>query len=854
MFNNSTGFKFRGGHFYNVSGDVHLQTHQHLTIQGHNPHEGAPQIPSGSTRALEDGHELPGIVRNLRPARSAPYDIAFRPHLPASSSDHYPIPHEFNSSPSTSRSLSFIGPGWSPAGPLPDTPLPDREPAHEYPNYSGASLGGRSHHNNNSLPRSDGEPAQSTEGIVHITAQNVNQNHHYESGKRGIDILHRHVALEALYDSAESFPQPRCHPETRTKILDDLYEWAVKSSSEENYSMRWLYGPAGAGKSAIMQTLCQRLQAAGPLGGSFFFKRGHATRGNAKVLFATLAYQLALHNRQLKGPISQSAGDDPSVVGRGMDVQLRQLIIEPCQSLEDAAPLILLIDGLDECENAQVQQTILLLIGNAVSQHPSTFRFLVASRPEPHIRETLAESSFRYNSVNIKQSFEDVQHYFRDEFARIHREHSETMGSIPTPWPSSNILKMLVEKSSGYFIYASTVIKFIDDKNFRPTDQLDIIQNLANDDSDESDLPFEPLDKLYTQILCGVPTRSRSKLCNILCIIANFRLSICHIEQLLDLRSGDVRLTLRNVHSVLDLGSEDNHITVHHASFLDFLLDRQRSSIFYIGPDSVHHTNVAHPILKVLSWEVSDPQAGITWNLEKVWIKYITLIPPSAALVPLIGLVNPDFFWWGTVLNAKEHALSTIERLLTWLKRIGNSAEDLVQQWEEYHFMFCYEQRNTQTYQQMFEAYGRGDNMDRADSPQLKNDGLLQVSVETLHALLTQSPHLARILQARWLLYHPRFTAKGLGVCHLPPQMSAEIFFIRILLDLSWVDMRAAICSLRPILDEELPSRKIGEMLLILPTLCSEIHPESLTSRDIALGFLRLMQKICRGALLLNFW
>ncbi|KAJ7918877.1 hypothetical protein B0H13DRAFT_1463415, partial [Mycena leptocephala] len=67
-----------------------------------------------------------------------------------------------------------------------------------------------------------------------------------------------------------------------------------------------LYGPAGAGKTAIMQTLCLRLQQAGRLGGTCFFKPGHPTRGNAKMLFATLAYQLALHDPRLKGPILKS--------------------------------------------------------------------------------------------------------------------------------------------------------------------------------------------------------------------------------------------------------------------------------------------------------------------------------------------------------------------------------------------------------------------------------------------------------------------------------------------------------------------------------------------------------------------
>jgi hypothetical protein len=36
----------------------------------------------------------------------------------------------------------------------------------------------------------------------------------------GITILHRAVALEALRDSADSFPQPKCHPETRSQTLD----------------------------------------------------------------------------------------------------------------------------------------------------------------------------------------------------------------------------------------------------------------------------------------------------------------------------------------------------------------------------------------------------------------------------------------------------------------------------------------------------------------------------------------------------------------------------------------------------------------------------------------------------------
>ncbi|KAJ6532236.1 hypothetical protein DFH09DRAFT_830871, partial [Mycena vulgaris] len=118
----------------------------------------------------------------------------------------------------------------------------------------------------------------------------------------------------ALYDSPKSYPQPQCHPGTRTEMLDDLYNWAITDNS--GHSTRWLHGPAGARKSAVMQSLCERLQDSGRLGGSLFFKRGHTvtTRGNAKVLFATLAYQLAVYNHHLKPIIPRVVGDDPTIV------------------------------------------------------------------------------------------------------------------------------------------------------------------------------------------------------------------------------------------------------------------------------------------------------------------------------------------------------------------------------------------------------------------------------------------------------------------------------------------------------------------------------------------------------------
>ncbi|KAJ6509785.1 hypothetical protein DFH09DRAFT_1050008 [Mycena vulgaris] len=684
-------------------------------------------------------------------------------------------------------------------------------------------------------------------GGTFISAENV----HHRHGEAGIQILHRSVALEALYDSAESFPQPRCHPDTRTEMLEGLYNWAIADNSSR--SIRWLHGPAGAGKSAIMQSLCQRLQDAGRLGGSFFFKRHHTTRGNAKVLFATLAYQLALNNRHLKPLISKVVEDDPSVMARHMGGQVHKLVVEPCQALNDDASPILLIDGLDECEGHDVQQEILRVLGNVAQNHLLRLRILIASRPELHIRDRFEHSNFQglYDSVNVRQSFEDIWTYLRDEFKRIQHKHRQTMDNIPIPWPSPETLDKLVEKSSGYFIYASTLVKFIDDEDSRPAERLEVIQDLA---TSEYDLPFDALDQLYMQILLGVPYRYRSKLCDILCVVTNFEFCTEEIERLLHLQPGDVLLILRRLHSLLDVPSTSNAyaiIHVHHASFPDFLHNSQRSSIFYVG--SEHRIKVARSVLEALPGVGYDVDIEFAWkagNLRDHWATFLQSVPPSTELLPLIQSVSPDFIWERSLPELFGQRTNSV---LTWLKTVRPLPEDLIRDWEAYRFMEFYEYSNHNTHASLLNvrdaiAQGCPDHVVLSPSLQVSRtfqaemDDSLQMSTHALRELFAQFPQLVRFFQARRLLSNNRsYVSEPFGV---------GLFNICVLLDIPWNDMKDALSSLRSIVDED--PRKIATMLMVLPTLCREL-PEH-TSRDLGLGFLRLIRQIGDHELPLKIW
>ncbi|KAF7355803.1 NACHT domain-containing protein [Mycena venus] len=720
-FAHSQGFQIHGGNFYNVAGGLSIKCQLPLDITSDPAHSARVQ----GDWSL-DGTTAPNLVGLLHPPTSGvqksaqnrsgvrhhPYSVSeslektlisacepmntwnLQTYVPSRNIHHRGIPRHptgteylLNSvADERFRSASLLGLGYNSTEPWPS------QGTHEASAF--LTIRGPEDQLFESLPSGGDFDSQWRPGpSTTINGGTFVNNNIQRQGDRGIDLLHGAVALAAIYDSAESFPQPKCHPETRTEMLEDLREWVLET--DPGSTILWLHGPAGAGKSAIMQTLARELQKAGTLGGSFFFKRGHATRGNGKTLFATIAYQLALGVPWLKAPISNIVEDDPSIIVRSIEVQLQKLIFQPCcldNVGETRDPIAILIDGLDECEGKDVQEEILRSIRNSVADFSLPLHFIIASRPEPHICE-MFESPFYaglYRAFNVDQSFDDVKKYLRDEFARIRREHHRTMANISPPWPSPQILDHLVWKSSGHFIYASTIIKFVDDKNYRPTDRLATVED---QDVAQSCSVFDPLDQLYMTILYSAPLQDQ--LVPILCAITNFQLHPDAVDELCGLAPGDTRLLLRGLHSVLGVpeGSDDT-ISIHHASFRDFLRNERRSQQFYV--DSLdHRMNLARAFLKLCSGRY-----GYFIHCgEDNLIPFLVSLPPSMELLGLLYLVNPDYIFGSE---------PPIRSVLPWLKALPSAPPEFINLWEDYAFMADF-----------VEALGSGERPDTTFSPEL---------------------------------------------------------------------------------------------------------------------------------------
>ena len=382
----------------------------------------------------------------------------------------------------------------------------------------------------------------------------------------------------------------------------------VKWEEDLDAFIMWVYGPAGAGKSAIAQTIAEMCEEEMIILASFFFSRNDSSRSTAKPLIATIAYQITLNLPGVRGAILSAIERDPLIFSKSLAVQVKSLIVAPLQPLVEAGLFndptsrrLIIIDGLDECSDPKVQRNILNVLSNARQQHQLPLIFLIASRPEQHI-------SFAYNAgllpsittrLALDESYlpdEDIQLFLTDKFQEIKSSHP-LHTYISRQWPLPNVLKQLVYKASGQFIYASTVIHYISSIRHKPMDRLDVVLGLR---PAQRELPFAELDALYTHILGSVEDVER--VLEILSLLLFFHRvqqvwDASNIEEMLSLQHGDVKLYLGDLSSIVN--TELNSIRVLHASFTDFLVDPTRSKEFWINPRA-RHTAFARQCLQSL--------------------------------------------------------------------------------------------------------------------------------------------------------------------------------------------------------------------------------------------------------------
>ncbi|KAG8996520.1 hypothetical protein FRB94_008220, partial [Tulasnella sp. JGI-2019a] len=327
--------------------------------------------------------------------------------------------------------------------------------------------------------------------------------------------IDRLIAALGNADSGSS-KKPPCLDGTRVSLLRWVTRWIEQPSGKDRRGL-CLIGGAGRGKSSVGASIARRERESKRLGGEFYFMVDQQDRNESIVL--VLARQLASWgDKRLRVEIASAVEEDCDITQRTLEVQFQKLIQEPLQTLTEdlnCPPLVILLDGLDEYDDGCASR-LLRLVGQSFATLPAAVRFIITSRPEPHLLRCYDSPPFdaqlRIRSLDLEETGEvekDIETFLKQELPRI------VWGLVkrPSDWPGEERRVILIRLSGGLWIWIVTVARMLADQNFRdPEKQLQALLSSTSDPHEEYGR-ITDLYAIYSRILNrACPSNSSSDL------------------------------------------------------------------------------------------------------------------------------------------------------------------------------------------------------------------------------------------------------------------------------------------------------------------------------------------------------
>jgi hypothetical protein len=412
-------------------------------------------------------------------------------------------------------------------------------------------------------------------------------------------LRHLSAAQRARYNSSltDQVRRCMCTAGTRELILGTLSTWTTKPGAPKLY---WMNGMAGTGKTTIAYTLCKILNAAHQLGASFFCSRSLPDCRDAARIVPTIAYQLARFSRPFQEALCQVLAVDPDIGVYDIMEQFEKLLKIPLLKVKDTFPdnVVVVIDALDECADAKSAQLVLDMLFRHVSELP--IRFFVTCRPEPSVHEKLYSQDAHTRSVlhlhDVEESLvqADIETYLKTELASIS--------------PSPEQVTLLAGHAGKLFIYAATAVRYILPDGLK-VDHHERLKTMLETRSGSQNKSQHDIDELYSVIIAGAMNNRRLEKKEVDRIRLVLHTTICAREPMTAktltelLQLGDERTTrsaLEPLRSVLHIPESTGLVSTLHASFPDYMLNRERSGEFFCDLEA-HSALLAQRCFEMMS-------------------------------------------------------------------------------------------------------------------------------------------------------------------------------------------------------------------------------------------------------------
>ncbi|KAF9769354.1 hypothetical protein IL306_013238, partial [Fusarium sp. DS 682] len=411
------------------------------------------------------------------------------------------------------------------------------------------------------------------------------------------------IVVGAAYNSYAEQDNSICLKNTRSELLQDIYDWLDDAKAQTIF---WLQGMAGTGKSTIARTVATAWDQRNCLGASFFFKRGGGDRGNLSCFYTTIASQLAARNPDLASSIKAAINQDPFITSKMAEEQFEKLILQPISTLRPAnrALIAIVIDALDESDGDESIKRLINIFTRAKLVSNVRIRVFITSRPELHVRLGFRAIAGSYQDFVLHEIPEDIikrdiEIFFMENLTRIRKEYNisvEDNRKLADTWPGPENTMALVDKAVPLFIFAATVCRFISQRRSASPDMQLHKVLVFETKSQESKLNATYLPSLEQQ-LEGLSLREQDE------VIENFHqvvgtiilletpLTVPALAKLIDVLEEAIYNRLDVLHSVLNYPkTPESPVRLFHLSFRDFLLDPEKKGInrFWVDKKKAH--------------------------------------------------------------------------------------------------------------------------------------------------------------------------------------------------------------------------------------------------------------------------
>ncbi|PVH67344.1 HET-domain-containing protein, partial [Cadophora sp. DSE1049] len=491
-------------------------------------------------------------------------------------------------------------------------------------------------------------------------------------------------ALDAPFNSYAKQDSSTCLPNTRVGLLEEIYNWV---DSEDERCIFWLNGLAGTGKSTIARTVARRYFEQKRLGASFFFSRGGGDVGHAGKFFTSIAVQLAHNAPSFRQYISEAAEEQIDIANQSLRDQWQQLVLHPLSRLDkrfSPSSYLLIVDALDECDNEDHIRTILQLLAEARSLTMVRLRVFLTSRPEISIRHGICaipqakHKDFVLHNIPPTIINHDISLFLEYNLGTIGQEW--TLGAH---WPGEEVLRQLVLYASGLFIWAATACRFIREGKGRfARKRLDTI---LKGSSSAITAPEKHLNEIYLTVLkysisSDFSDEEKKEVCDVLkhalgsLVVLLSPLSTSSLSRLLQLSREVVDLTFENLYAILDIPQDLTYpLRLHHPSFRDFLLNKDRCEDFWVDEKEAHQvlaTGCIQLMSQTLKKDICELRAPGYQATEVDSSRIKKCLPPEVQYACLYWVQHLQRSC-SRVLDSEEAHRFLEAHLLHWLEALG---------------------------------------------------------------------------------------------------------------------------------------------------------------------------------------